>query len=266
MKRKLIILIIGLFLSIKSMALTPWNKNTVYYAGDIVTYNNQLFVASYWNQENLPNKDILWNTWVYIDNEKITFYDHEKPYESGSIVNYNNKKYLSKWWVQREYPSESNAWILLENLDSELSPPTENINPKSSEAIHGVDSDNDGIRDSYKSEVFKKYNNPEFIQLALAISFEYADLHKLALNEIEVIELNKEDAVIKYNKIIAFEACANHLLENDKIDKTPLQLYANSIYRALYYRLGKERLFQAMEHDLDAFIIPEVPCYNILNM
>lgn len=274
MKKQLAVLTIGLSISIGSVASVYWNEDTAYSAGDIVNHNGGSFVASHWSQGTVPEvNDISWDGWIHIDSTNIAIYEHEKAYVGGSVVNYKGNVYLAKWWVKGGYPNESNTWRLLEDFHLEpsmpINDPDPNVAPKSPNTIHGVDSDNDndndGIRDSYKAAVLEKYDNPEIVQLALAVSLEYADLHELGLEEAETIKISKEDAATKYNSIVAFEKCAQQLQSEGIISKTPVQLYANSIYRALYYRLGKERLFKAMDYDLDALVIPESPCPQTVN-
>ncbi|ASO30608.1 MULTISPECIES: carbohydrate-binding protein [Vibrio] len=270
MNKQLVALTIGLSLSTSALASVPWDKDTAYSTSDIVNHNGESFVASHWSQGTAPEvNNISWDGWIHLDSTNVAMYAHEQAYVGGSVVNYNGDVYLAKWWVKGEYPSESSTWRLLEDFNLEPSTPVEdpdpNVNPKSPDTIHGVDSDNDGIRDSYKASVLEKYEHPDIVQLALAVSLEYADLHTLGLEEAETIEISKEDATTKYNSIVAFEKCAQQLQSEGRIDETPAQLYANSIYRALYYRLGKERLFKAMDYDFDALVLPENPCPQTLN-
>ncbi|NAW91084.1 MULTISPECIES: carbohydrate-binding protein [unclassified Vibrio] len=270
MNKQLVALAIGLSLSTSALASVSWDKDTAYSTGDIVNHNGESFVASHWSQGTAPEvNDISWDGWIHLDSTNVAMYAHEQAYVGGSVVNYNGDVYLAKWWVKGEYPSESSTWRFLEDFNLEPSTPVEdpdpNVNPKSPDTIHGVDSDNDGIRDSYKASVLEKYEHPDIVQLALAVSLEYADLHTLGLEEAETIEISKEDATTKYNSIVAFEKCAQQLQSEGRIDETPAQLYANSIYRALYYRLGKERLFKAMDYDFDALVLPENPCPQTLN-
>ena len=263
MKKQLIALAIGLTISATASASNVWDKGTVYNAGDLVEHNGETYVSTHWNQGNAPEvNDVVWDGWLHIDSDDVGLYQHEVAYLGSSIVNYKGQAYLSKWWVKGEYPNESSAWRLLSNFDLIPKTPTKdpdpNVNPKSPETIYGVDSDNDGIRDSYKLAVVKAYKNPEVVQLALSVSYEYSTLHQLALGE--QINMNVEDAASKYNSIIAFEDCAELLLLDGQINETPSALYNNSIYRSLYYRIGKERLFEAMGRDFDALVTPENPC------
>ncbi|PNH83375.1 carbohydrate-binding protein [Vibrio diazotrophicus] len=269
MKNQLIALAIGLSLSVGTQASVPWDKDTAYSAGDVVKHNGESFVASHWTQGATPEiNDIPWDGWIHLNGSTVTTYAHEQAYVGGSVVNYKGDVYLAKWWVKGEYPSHSSAWRLLEDfnlkLSSSIEEPDSNINLKSPEAVHGQDIDKDGIRDSYKAAVIEKYDSPDIVQFALAVSLEYADLHVLGLQQTETIKISKEDAVTKYNSIIAFERCALQLLREGRINETPLQLFADSIYRALYYRLGKERLFKAMNYDFDALVIPQSPCPQTL--
>ncbi len=263
MDKRRIALGVLLAFPLTAFAADDWSQHDVYNAGDIVTHNGNTFVSAHWNQGNKPTvNDYSWDGWIYLDKTALAPYEHEKVYNGGTIVEYGGDVYLSKWWVQGDYPNTSNAWRLLENFTLDPSTPSDdtdpNVNPKSPETIKGIDSDGDGIRDSYKARVLDKYDSPEVVQLALSVSQEYNDLNALAFDDTLVLE--PEEATVKLTNILAVEKCADILVEQGLISETPLQLYANTIYRALYYRLGKERLFAQSGSDLTTLRAEDQPC------
>ncbi|MGH2192833.1 hypothetical protein, partial [Enterococcus faecalis] len=78
------------------------------------------------------------------------------------------------------------------------------------------------------------------------------------------IQLSVEDATKKYNEILVLEECAEELLKTGVIEMTPLELHTDTLYRALTYRNGKERIFEQMEHDLDAILNINKPCVEAM--
>ncbi|HHX8293754.1 TPA: carbohydrate-binding protein [Vibrio diabolicus] len=264
MRKSLILLGIGLLTSTSGFASTPWQSDAVYNAGDVVTHNGNTFVSIHWNSGSVPVvNDVSWDGWLYVENGNISLFQAEEAYNGAELVNYKGEYYLSKWWVQGEYPNESSAWRHLVNLDlgGDVTPPVEpepDLDPKSAEAIHGADSDNDGIRDSYKAAVIETYSSPEIVQFALSAAYEYKLLHELALDN--SIQLSKEDATKQMNSFIRMGSCFEQLRREGLIQKMPNSLFTDSIYRAVYYRIGKRRLFELMDSDYDAFIFEDSPC------
>ncbi|KGK11985.1 carbohydrate-binding protein [Vibrio navarrensis] len=264
MRNTLIALSIGLLTSTSGFASTPWQSDAVYNAGDVVIHNGNTFVSIHWNSGSAPEvNDVSWDGWLYVENGEIPLFQSEEAYNGAQLVNYKGEYYLSKWWVQGENPDESSAWRHLANFqidsgDSLPVAPEPDLDPKSAEAIHGVDSDNDGVRDSYKEAVIDAYSSPEIVQLALSASHEYKLLHDIALDD--SIALSKEAATTQLNSIIRMEGCFEQLRRDGQIQEMPDDLYTETIYQALYYRIGKRRLFEAMGEDFDAFVFEESPC------
>ena len=269
MKKRFIALTVSLSLPFATSAAEMWDRETVYNAGDLVQHGGETFVSSHWNRGNEPEvNDISWDGWIHIDSTSIVSYEHQLAYKGGSIVNFEGDVYLAKWWVQGEYPSESGTWRLLKNFNLDPTDPTDPvkppkpIDPKSPEAIAGIDSDNDGLRDSYKDGVLAQYQEPEMINLALNLGLEYADVNEFYFDDSLV--LSKDDAVKKLNDILALEVCAEHLQETGQINKTPLVLYADDLYRSLAYRIGKERIFEQTGNDFRAIAKPAQVCPEAL--
>ncbi|NNN43485.1 MULTISPECIES: hypothetical protein [unclassified Vibrio] len=260
MKKHVIAIAVSLSIPLVAHAMEPWNKDTIYNSGDLVTHLGESFVSSYWTQGTEPVvNDISWDGWIHINADTIDNYEHETPYAGGSAVNFEGDIYLAKWWVQGEYPSKSGTWRLLDDLEPSPDP---DLDPKSPEAIAGVDKDNNGVRDSYEVAVTEAYQNPQIVQLAISLGLEYTDINEIAFDK--SIQLSVEDATKKYNEILVLEECAEKLLKTGVIEITPLELHADTLYRALTYRNGKERIFEQMEHDLDAILTIEQPCVGTM--
>ncbi len=266
MRKTLLVLGIGITFSTFIFANTPWQIDSIYNEGDIVTYDGNLYISTYPTSGYIPEKNHKsWDGWLYIDSGNIPLFKSEVAYSASKVVNDKGHYYVSKWQVQGQRPNESKAWrqlVNIETFDAEMSSidpaPIRDGDPKSPQAIHGIDRNNDGIRDSYIEAVTNHYSSQKIIQLALSAAHEYRLLHELAFDD--SIQLSVEEAAKKLNSIIALEECVELLRRDGQLTETPLDLYIDSLYSALYYRIGKRRLFEAMGSDYEAFIFEDTPC------
>lgn len=265
MKKGLVALTLGFAVPAMSLATEIWDESTVYTAGSLVSHHGNTFVASHRNQGNAPEvNDFAWDGWLYTTKNTIDIYDHETAYRVGDIIDFKGHIYVAQWPIKGEYPHHaSSSWRQVVNVDltpaaSPITDTDPNENPKSLETVRGLDNDGDGIRDSYKQAVLTQYDNPVFVQMALSISHEYDDLYRIVFDD--TIAISPQEAAQKLNSITAFEACARYLYREGIIQDTPLSLFANTIYRALYYRLGTNRLFARTNDDLDALQTFDPPC------
>lgn len=262
-KRAITLAIIALSSVSSTLAASEWEHNQAYNAGDVVTHLGHTYISAHWNLGNAPEKnEDVWDGWIYLDNSNIPLYQSESSYNGGAVVSYQGHYFLSKWWTKGEYPDNSNAWRLLKNYTvwpstpkTPVKPPSD---PKSAEAILGIDSDSDGIRDSYINAVVEQYQKAELVQLALSAGHEYKVLHELAL-EVPV-SLSPQEAKRKLHSIVALEDCVEHLKNTGQITVTPDSLYNETIYQSLYYRIGKRRLFEAMGANYDELPVETQAC------
>lgn len=94
-----------------------WDAHAVYLSGDRVTYNDSIYEALWWTQNDIPGES---SVWVLIDDSGGSE-EPEKPespewnaitvYLSGNRVTYNGTTYEALWWTQNEIPSESAVWV-----------------------------------------------------------------------------------------------------------------------------------------------------------
>lgn len=103
-----------------------WNSSTIYAANDTVLFNNIIYKAKYWSQNNMPSNNYgNCCVWDYVIpcggyNSTTCFkptYDPIIAYNTNQEVYWNGNVYRAKWWTLNEHPS-SNAgsggvWLLL---------------------------------------------------------------------------------------------------------------------------------------------------------
>ena len=127
----------------------PWQSSTIYFKGDIVSYNGKLYLSQWWNKNNVPASSEWgpWKEWSNIDhssssissttsyssssmsssnttssidatNESSSSLSNEDTiapwsatqiYTKGMYVEYNGRVFMAQWWTRGEAPS-TKAW------------------------------------------------------------------------------------------------------------------------------------------------------------
>jgi GH18 family chitinase/chitodextrinase len=118
---------------------SAWNPDTVYLAGDVVTYGGVTYTAKWWTQGDVPGAD-EWGPWeengtgtdegvdngsgdtgsgdttdgsgsdgedngtIDPDNDAESTWQENTIYTGGEVVLYNGVKYQAKWWTQGDVP------------------------------------------------------------------------------------------------------------------------------------------------------------------
>ncbi len=125
--RFLIMTIIAL-LSLTSMLqlafanqLSQWNPDSIYWGGDEVEHDGEVYVAKWWTKGDNPGKQVEneWDTpWRLEDsnsdvsNEDDSDWQSDTAYWAGDEVEYNGKIYVAKWWTKGDNPDKQveNEW------------------------------------------------------------------------------------------------------------------------------------------------------------
>ncbi|WP_305852463.1 lytic polysaccharide monooxygenase [Gracilibacillus caseinilyticus] len=97
---------------------TPeWNADSVYLAGDQVTYNGATYQAKWWTQGDTPGSS---DAWELVDgdgtdsgNTDVLEWDANKAYSGGDQVLYNGTQYEAKWWTRGDTPGSSDVWVVV---------------------------------------------------------------------------------------------------------------------------------------------------------
>lgn len=263
MKKTQRILLSALFaisLSPNIFAYDMWNEDQIYNSGDIVEWNENLYISSHWTKGVEPiENNINWDGWIFINENKLTTWDSDVIYTGGEIVEINDNYYLASWWNKNEPPEISSAWRHLRdiNLNDKKPPKPEHDDS----TIKGSDADGNGIRDDYELAVIKLYTDEKMINVALSASHEWKALLQVSLKEDMVI--TKEYASDSFSNLIALNRCFTKIKKSDPNFNSPTKLYFNTLERALEKRNAENKLFDALSNDLSGIKMLDTPCVNL---
>ena len=86
-----------------------WDPATAYSTGERVTYQEKVYVAKWWNRNQVPATS---DAWKLATPDDSIVWQMDKTYVQGDIVEHNGKRYRAKWWTQGEEPGIANVWEL----------------------------------------------------------------------------------------------------------------------------------------------------------
>lgn len=92
-----------------------WEAGKVYLAGDYVTYNGSLWMASWWTQNQQPGDP--WGPWQEIKTAEdgTIIWTASRIFLGGEEVLYNGHRYRAKWWTRNQPPGDPwGPWQFLE--------------------------------------------------------------------------------------------------------------------------------------------------------
>lgn len=245
-------ILLSLFSSVQVLANEPWQPNQSYQIGQVVTQHEERFIATLWNKDNAPSVSLShWDGWVKVD-DSIPLFELGSDYHSGDVVEVYGELYLAKWGNRNEQPESSWYWRRLGKDDYvDVSGSLEVIadDPKSAYAILGEDQNRNSIRDSYEAQVFALYPSLEQQRLAMNYSYINRAMHELELDE--SINLLEEEATEIFHVLTAWDSCITLFQSHHAKVRTPLDLYVNTIYRALFYRFGQNEAYRDLNGSED---------------
>ncbi len=138
---RLVIMIFASSLLITSMLqlsfanqLPLWNSDSVYWGGDEVEHNGEVYIAKWWTKGDIPNEEVEneWDTpWqlkdgngdendnadnsdgnMSDDSDEIPRWQPYTAYLAGDEIEYDGEIYMAKWWTKGDIPNEEveNEW------------------------------------------------------------------------------------------------------------------------------------------------------------
>jgi len=84
----------------------PWQADINYVSGDKVVFNNVVYVANWWNNNEQPDQSDAWKP----ESDGGNQWRANNAYQKGEEVIYNEVRYRARWWTQGEPPGEANVW------------------------------------------------------------------------------------------------------------------------------------------------------------
>ncbi|MCG3865187.1 MULTISPECIES: glycosyl hydrolase family 18 protein [unclassified Photobacterium] len=92
-----------------------WDRNTVYYAGDVVSFNSVYYIAQWWTKGEQPDLSPVWVVDNRYDTSEIPQWKPISVYHGGDKVNYQGDIYQAKWWTQGDKPDHKySPWSLIQ--------------------------------------------------------------------------------------------------------------------------------------------------------
>lgn len=242
-----------------SYSYEAWDTNTTYTAGDMVTKDGIIYVATHWNKNTPPvNNKNNWDGWITFPDNNPNW-DASNTYHGGDVVAYQNKFYLAKYWNSGAIPATSEDWLILIGAEDPTPiTPEEPLDPESKEAILGIDSNNNGLDDVYEAKIEQTYSNEKDKELAKALGISWRLITEFHFIDEELID--KDTA--KNTTIISSSlySCSQDKFYKNNSYITPAELYFTTINRSYSYRMGEAKLAKVI--DMNKNYIDESICQS----
>lgn len=84
-----------------------WAANVTYNSGDMVSYNDLVFKAKWWNQGNAPSTGD--GPWQLESNIELPW-SADTVYNGGDEVNHNGRRYRAGYWTLGNEPGTADVW------------------------------------------------------------------------------------------------------------------------------------------------------------
>lgn len=89
--------------------LPPWQAQKVYNAGDRVSFNDLVWRAQWWNQNQRPTEAEVW----LMESNVQQSWGQNTVYNGGDEINHFGQRYRAKWWSKGDAPGAAEVWLLL---------------------------------------------------------------------------------------------------------------------------------------------------------
>ncbi|TDX74946.1 putative sugar-binding protein [Rathayibacter sp. PhB151] len=94
--------------SLPITVLTAWSASSTYVAGDKVTYNGAVWLASWWTKAQTPGDPN--GPWQEIRQENgVAVWTASRTFVAGDVVTHNGQRYTAKWWTRNQAPGDPNG-------------------------------------------------------------------------------------------------------------------------------------------------------------
>jgi chitinase len=87
-----------------------YDANTVYTAGDQVSYNGHIYEAKWWTSGLAPDMNEAFKL-VYNNSGTLPEWNASLSYNGGDEVSYNGAVYKAKWWTRGDTPDSFSVWV-----------------------------------------------------------------------------------------------------------------------------------------------------------
>ncbi|HAS8151164.1 TPA: hypothetical protein I7678_18020 [Vibrio vulnificus] len=222
-----------------------WDESKVYNSGDIVRWNDKVFISSHWTKGTEPvDNQLSWDGWITLDSENIPSWAQESVYKGGDVVEFNAGYYIAKWWNTSSLPSNSDSWqrVDLKSIVVDTTKPEPEPEPET--PIIGLDKDGDGLRDDYAEKIAQTYADPVELAIAVQSGKEFGKLLEFSENNVEI---SVEDAKFMAINAIGIQYCIDNYQYENPNYVNPIDLYFDTLERAVAKVSASSRLYKALQ-------------------
>jgi len=85
-----------------------WSASKVYNGGETVSYQNLVWKAKYWTQNNAPGFDA--DQWQLVSQVKMSWRP-DVVYNGGDTTDYAGFQWKAKWWTKGDEPGKADVWV-----------------------------------------------------------------------------------------------------------------------------------------------------------
>jgi len=242
MRCKTILILLIFLIRSSQLIAEQWSAKETYHSGDIVTYKNHYYLASYGNKNLQPiDNKFSWDGWITIKNSHLTEWEARKIYKAGSVIKFDDKNYIAKWWNREKSPAHiPSSWVTLAVGMGDKPTVDDEQN------ILGSDKDNNGIRDSYELFIEQNYSGLTIKSYLKTAAREYQKLLEISLDPELAESLSTEQAQLLMNDLMTFSFCNRQLRLAGELpmDSSPTAEYYNTIARSISRHQGGRVLYK----------------------
>ncbi len=218
-----------------------------YKRGEVVRYNNNLWVSRWETEDKYPSGESL--RWAKVQLGNITDWSRYTPYVQGDAASYQGKFYLSKrqgpfkidgkyknWkWVEFTHPALRTGYDL---PDYEIS--------TVDDTIDGHDTNGNGLRDDFEIFVIME-NKPEYTDLGMRSGHVFQRI--LNLRNKQETAISTEEAAMLMAQSISLRMCISLIYQSDPDFSGFQHRYINTVERFKAYREGQLNLHSRLGND-----------------
>ncbi|MBK5145243.1 glycoside hydrolase [Budviciaceae bacterium BWR-B9] len=85
-----------------------WSASKVYNGGETVSFNNLIWKAKYWTQNNQPGFGA--EQWELVSKVKLSW-RADIVYNGGETTSFNGSEWKAKWWTKGDEPGKGDVWV-----------------------------------------------------------------------------------------------------------------------------------------------------------
>lgn len=229
------------------MEFEEFDSSAKYERGDVVRYNNNLWVLRWKTVEVPPGGES--KIWAKVQLSDIEEWSWGKPYLLGATASYQGKFYLSKrlgpfkidgkygdWkWVEFTHPVLQSGYDL-PDYDASTADDT----------IDGHDTNGNGLRDDFEAFLIME-NKLEYVDLGMRSGHVFQSI--LNQRDQQVTAISSEEAALLMEQSVSLRMCVSQMNQSDPEFVGFQHRYINTLERFKAYREAQLILHEHLGDD-----------------